>query len=370
MNFRRHRLKFNFLLYALAFGGYCTYLLIKEGFIKRGWTIGWIGLRDMSLTNDVQFAVLIFMVLLAQFYSAYKLRTIQRSTVSSIVRDIFFILTLFIFLILKILNINAFFLINVCSLFSLVGVAYFAQKRRVNGLGWSYLILFLVIMFLEFLLTGGRGHFALPILIIFWYRLNRVSFTARAVLLVSFGLLVYYTTKVKFENVDTDLISSFLIGRLNQFDSIYVSIEHLNWIPIRESVLSLGYFQSIDYLNIFDRPDVEALLYKKILADNEGGFAFHPLAELIWILRGRVMLAGAIYLSILLAIVSFITRIAPKFDLVYYYLPPLVFLVFLKPESTIIIGQMLGKHIVILVVASILIAALEKNIRKRRAIQE
>lgn len=335
--------------------------LINKGDAEFGFEIGWLGLTDLKLQNPVEFFTVSIVILFVQFLLASKLWA-ETNVRQSTIRSIFFISMAFIYLVTFLSQVSD-FVFNLCNLYTNIGIGYFLLTKG----KWNKIIfygLYFVTQILQFALTSGRGYLIIPLMILLWFFSNKIKtriMVGSGVLI--FGLL-FYLTRVKFENLDETLIMNFILGRFNQLDSFYIFYHHSDWLPISNGFCGQRYFESIDYFGFFDSVNLDLILYNQVFAAGLGGFAVHPYAELYWYLKSTIF-SMITYIFIIFFIYKLVIYLSSRFDFVKLYIPLIVMLVFIKPESMIVVGQVCIKNLFFLVLVQLILLEFEKYFCKK-----
>jgi len=348
----------------LAISGIIPLLqLINKGDVEFGFEIGWLGLTDLKLQNPKEFLVVSIVILLVQFLLAYRLWA-ETKVRQSTVRNVFFILMAFIYLVTLLSQVSD-FVFNLSNLYTNIGIGYFLlAKGKLNKI--IFYGLYFTTQISQFFLTSGRGYLLIPLMMLLWFVGNKIKIrTMLASGILVFGLL-FYLTRVKFENLDETLIMNFILGRFNQLDSLYIFYHHSDWLPLSNGFCGQRYFESIDYFGYFDSVNLDLILYNQVFAADLGGFAVHPFAELYWYLKSTVF-SIITYIFILFAIYKLVNYFNKRFDFVKLYIPLIVILVFIKPESMVVVGQVCMKNLFFLVLVELILFEFERYFCKKSA---
>ncbi len=329
--------------------------LIIKGDVELGFEIGWLGLTEMKLQNPSEFFLVSSVILLLQFLFATKLwkETIVRETM---VRNAFFVSVAFIYLITFLSDFSD-FLFNLCNLYTNIGIGYFLfTKSKFSKI--IFYVFYFTTQILQFSLTSGRGYLLIPVFILLWFMSKKINFK----LLFGSGLLIFcmlfYMTRVKFETLDDELLMNFILGRFNQLDSLYIFYHNPEWLPNSSGFWGQRYLESIDYLDYFESVNLDLILYNQVFAADLGGFAVHPFAELYWYSHSSIM-SLLLYVLIMWIIFELVKYLSNKFQFVKLYVPVVAILVFVKPESMVVVGQVCIKNLFFLVIVELILVEFE-----------
>lgn len=349
----------------LLFGGWSTFSLYNKGYIKNGFEFGWIGFTDLKI--DSYNAVIILLLLFAQVY--YVIRAFDILSKAKIKSSIIFEMAI----VLKVLHglfYDAGFVFNLLQLLAFIGFGSAIQtikKSRVISGRYIFSVMVILLFFTDLAVlsinTGGRGHFFIPLLILLVsFRFKNGKFKALLIVLIS--LLLVKATFLKFDLQGDDWRAglSFILGRVNQMDSVYWVLQHPNSWHLPEYGLPLRMFESMDYFNLIKEIDIEEWLYSQKFS-GDGGFAVHPFAEFIWTTKS--LLLSGVFMVLLFEYTLFTIRLLLQyFKLITFIGWYLLAFILLKPESLVVIGMYLFKYIPLLMVLNLFYEFTKTNIRQ------
>lgn len=347
----------------MLFGGWSTLNLYIKGFVKNGFEYGWIGFTDLKISSFN--ALVILLLLFVQVYYVFRAYSIlSKAEMKSSI-------TLEIIIVLKILYglfYDAGFVFNLLQLLAFIGFGsaiHTIKKSRVISRRYIFSVMVIMLYFTDLavlsLNTGGRGHLFIPLVILLAsFRFKRRKF--QILLLVLLSLLLVQATFLKFDIQGDEwrIGLNFLLGRVNQMDSVYWVLQSPNSWHLAQYGLPFRMFESMDYLNVINEIEIEKWLYSRIFS-GDGGFAVHPFAEFIWTTKSLFL--SCIFTVLLFEYTLFTIRLLKQhFKLISFIGWYLLALVLLKPESLLIIGMYLFKYVPLLMVFNLLYESRKTNI--------
>lgn len=348
----------------LLFGGWSTFQLVNKGYLENGFEFGWIGFTDLKLDN--RNAIIMFLVLMIQVL--YVIRAFVILSKAKIKTSIF-LETIVIIKIIYGLIYSSGFIFNLLQLLAFIGFGSALQTTktsRATSKRFIFSIIVIIMFFIDLAIlsinSGGRGHLFIPLIILVAsFRFKGGNFKA-LLLMVIFSVLLVKATFLKFglEGDEWRVALNFLLGRINQMDSVYWVLQHPNSWHLAEYGLPLRVFEAMDYLNWINEIEIEKWLYSRIFA-GDGGFAVHPFSEFIWTTK-------SVYLSFIFMLLLFeytlgtIRILIKHFKIVAFIGWYLLVFILLKPESLVIIGMYLFKYVPLLIVFNLVYESTKTNI--------